>query len=187
LWQGSGQTVVFVTHDIEEAVKIGDRIAILNIGGLLEQYDTPSEILGHPATEFVASFVGGDRAIKQLKVTTIDQAQLDHPQTVTPEMSLDSVREILAATGALSVPVVDSSGALHGRVRAKDAEGDGVAADRLVRVDAWVDRRDTLEHALANTLLSDDGWIGVLDGDRYLGVLTPDGVYRSLRAEVDKA
>jgi osmoprotectant transport system ATP-binding protein len=186
LQEGIKKTVVFVTHDIEEAVKIGDRIAILNVGGVLEQYDTPSEILGHPATDFVASFVGGDRAIKQLKVTTIDQAQLDHPQTVTPEAALDTVRDILAATGALSVPVVDGAGVLHGRVRAKDAEGEGVAADRVVRVDAWVDRRDTLEHALANTLLSDDGWIGVLDGDRYLGVLTPDGVYRSLRAEVEK-
>jgi osmoprotectant transport system ATP-binding protein len=180
------KTIVFVTHDIEEAVKMGDRIAILNVGGVLEQYDTPSEILGHPATEFVASFVGGDRAIKQLKVTTIDPAQLDHPQTVTPETSLADVRELLSATGALSVPVVDASGALRGRVRAKNAEGEGTAADRLVRVDAWVDVRDTLEHALAHTLLSDDGWIGVLDGERYLGVLTPDGVYRSLRAVVDQ-
>ena len=84
------------------------------------------------------------------------------------------------------MPVVDAEGVLHGRVRVKDAEGDGVAADRLVRVDAWVDLRDTLEHALANTLLSDDGWIGVLDGEHYLGVLTPDGVYRSLRAVIDQ-
>ena len=180
------KTIVFVTHDIEEAVKMGDRIAILNIGGVLEQYDTPAEVLGHPATDFVATFVGGDRAIKQLKVTTIDASQLDHPHTVEPESPLGTVRELLASTGALSVPVVDSAGVLRGRVRAKDAEGEGTAADRLVRVDAWVDLRDTLEHALANTLLSDDGWIGVLDGERYLGVLTPDGVYRSLRAVIDK-
>jgi osmoprotectant transport system ATP-binding protein len=71
-------------------------------------------------------------------------------------------------------------------VRAKGAEGDGVAADRTVRVDAWVDVHGTLEQAFASTLLSDDGWIGVLDDDRYLGVLTPDGVYRSLRAVIDE-
>ncbi len=82
--------------------------------------------------------------------------------------------------------MVDADGALRGRVRAKDASGEGAAADSLVRVDAWVDVGDTLERALANTLLSDDGWIGVLDGEQYLGVLTPDGVYRSLRAEVDR-
>ena len=180
------KTIVFVTHDVEEAVKMGDRIAILNIGGVLEQYDTPAEVLGHPATDFVASFVGGDRAIKQLKVTTIDSRQLDHPQTVEPDTPLTHVRDLLADTGARSVPVVDAEGVLRGRVRVKDAEGDGIAADRLVRVDAWVDLRDTLEHALANTLLSDDGWIGVLDGEHYLGVLTPDGVYRSLRAVIDQ-
>jgi osmoprotectant transport system ATP-binding protein len=179
------KTVVFVTHDIEEAVKIGDRIAILNVGGVLEQYDTPSEVLGHPASDFVASFVGGDRAIKQLKVTTIDSMQLEHPRTVEPDAPLTTVRELLATTGALSIPVVAPDGTLRGRVRAKDAEGEGRAVDRVVRVDAWVDVTDTLEHALANTLLSDDGWIGVLDGERYLGVLTPDGVYRSLRAVVD--
>jgi osmoprotectant transport system ATP-binding protein len=181
------KTVVFVTHDIEEAVRIGDRIAILNVGGILEQYDTPGEVLGHPATEFVASFVGADRGIKHLKVTRIDPAQVEHPRTVAPTASLASVRELLASTGALSVPVVDRGGALHGRVRAKDADGEGTAADRVVRVDAWIDVDDTLEHALANTLLSDDGWIGVLDGERYLGVLTPDGVYRTLRAVVDKS
>jgi osmoprotectant transport system ATP-binding protein len=180
------KTVVFVTHDIEEAVKIGDRIAILNVGGVLEQFDTPSEVLGRPATDFVASFVGGDRAIKQLKVTTIDVSQLDRPQTVWPTVPLQVVRELLSTSGALSIPVVDDEGTLRGRVRAKDAAGDGVAADRLVRVDAWADVHDTLEDALASTLLSDDGWIGVLDGARYLGVLTPDGVYRSLRAAVDE-
>jgi osmoprotectant transport system ATP-binding protein len=182
-----GKTVVFVTHDIEEAVKLGNRIAILNVGGRLEQYDTPSEILGHPATPFVASFVGDDRAIKQLKVTTIDNAQLEHPPTVTPDAGLEVVRELLAQTAMLSIPVVDAGGALRGRVRAKEAEGDGTAADRVVRVDAWVDVRDTLEHALAHTLLSDDGWIGVLDGEQFRGVLTPDGVYRSLRAAVDES
>jgi osmoprotectant transport system ATP-binding protein len=187
LHQEVRKTVVFVTHDIEEAVRIGDRIAILNVGGILEQYDTPGEVLGHPATEFVASFVGADRGIKHLKVTRIDPAQVEHPRTVAPTASLASVRELLASTGALSVPVVDQGGALHGRVRAKDADGEGTAADRVVRVDAWIDVDDTLEHALANTLLSDDGWIGVLDGERYLGVLTPDGVYRTLRAVVDKS
>ena len=130
------KTIVFVTHDIEEAVKMGDRIAILDVGGMLEQYDTPAEILGHPATPFVAVFVGGDRAIKQLKVTTIDPNQLDHPVTVAPDTPLETVRQLLADTAALSLPVVESAGALHGRVRVKEAHGDGVAADRVVRVDA---------------------------------------------------
>lgn len=69
------KTVVFVTHDIDEAIKMGDRIAILREGGALAQYDTPAAILGSPADEFVAQFVGADRAIKRLALVTL--AELD--------------------------------------------------------------------------------------------------------------
>src|SRR5213082_2678163 len=63
------KTVVFVTHDIDEAVRLGDRIAILRHGGVLEQYGPPAEVLGRPASEFVAGFVGADRGLKRLSVT----------------------------------------------------------------------------------------------------------------------
>ncbi len=76
------KTVVFVTHDIEEAVKIGDRIAILADGGVLAQYDTPATVLGTPASDFVADFVGADRGLKRLKVTCIDLSQLEQPTVV---------------------------------------------------------------------------------------------------------
>jgi osmoprotectant transport system ATP-binding protein len=69
--------VVFVTHDIDEAVKMGDRIAILREGGHLEQYDTPARVLAEPATSFVADFLGPDRAQKRLSVVTIDAARLE--------------------------------------------------------------------------------------------------------------
>ena len=81
--QGEVQkTVVFVTHDIEEAVKMGDRIAILDVGGVLEQYATPAEILGRPASDMVRRFVGHDRALKRLRVTPIEPECLEHPPTV---------------------------------------------------------------------------------------------------------
>jgi osmoprotectant transport system ATP-binding protein len=70
------KTVVFVTHDIEEAVKLGDRIAILEQGGVLAQYDPPAEVLANPATPFVADFVGKDRGLKRLRVTTITEDDL---------------------------------------------------------------------------------------------------------------
>jgi osmoprotectant transport system ATP-binding protein len=72
-----GTTVVFVTHDVDEAVRLGDRIAVLRQGGHLEQYDDPATLLGAPATPFVADFVGADRAVKRLSVTRIDTADLE--------------------------------------------------------------------------------------------------------------
>ena len=72
-----GITVVLVTHDIDEAVRLGDRIAILRQGGHLEQYADPATLLGDPATPFVADFVGADRAVKRLSVTPIDVDDLE--------------------------------------------------------------------------------------------------------------
>src|SRR6202035_5858999 len=65
------KTVVFVTHDIDEAIKMGNRIAILREGGVLAQYDTPREILTLPADDFVARFVGADRGLKRLALSTL--------------------------------------------------------------------------------------------------------------------
>ncbi len=73
-----GKTVIFVTHDVDEAIRMGDRIAILREGGVLAQYDTPDAILAHPADEFVRQFVGDDRALRRLALKTLRDAAL-HP------------------------------------------------------------------------------------------------------------
>jgi osmoprotectant transport system ATP-binding protein len=70
------KTVVFVTHDIDEAIKMGDRIAILREGGKLAQYDTPEHILAAPADDFVARFVGADRGLKRLALRRLDEIEL---------------------------------------------------------------------------------------------------------------
>jgi osmoprotectant transport system ATP-binding protein len=89
------KTVVFVTHDIDEAIKMGDRIAILREGGVLAQYDTPREILTHPADGFVAQFVGADRGLKRLALTTLAELELLEPDGLAAEAP---------ANGALSLP-----------------------------------------------------------------------------------
>ncbi len=71
------KTIVFVTHDIDEAIKLGDKIAILKQGGILAQYDTPENILGRPDSEFVASFVGADRVLKRLSLVRVGDMQLE--------------------------------------------------------------------------------------------------------------
>jgi len=75
--QNIKKTIVFVTHDIDEAIKMGDKIAILKQGGFLAQYDTPENILANPDSEFVASFVGNDRILKRLSLTRVGEMQLE--------------------------------------------------------------------------------------------------------------
>ena len=71
------KTIVFVTHDIDEAIKMGDKIAILKEGGILAQYDTPENILSAPTSEFVSSFVGSDRVLKRLSLTRVGDVDLE--------------------------------------------------------------------------------------------------------------
>jgi osmoprotectant transport system ATP-binding protein len=76
-----GKTIIFVTHDIDEAIQMGDRIAILRQGGVLAQYDTPDAILAHPADDFVAQFIGEDRALRRLALRTVGEVPLQVPGT----------------------------------------------------------------------------------------------------------
>jgi len=76
-----GKTVVFVTHDIDEAVMVGDRICLFRMQGQVAQYDTPDAILTRPANDYVAEFLGRERLVRRMSVTPIDVATLEHPPT----------------------------------------------------------------------------------------------------------
>jgi osmoprotectant transport system ATP-binding protein len=178
------KTIVFVTHDIEEAVRLGDRIAILREGGTLEQYDTPAEVLGRPASPFVASFVGADRGLKRLSVTPIAVADLEKPPRVAPDDDLADARRTLEAAGSDWAVVVDTDERLLGYVGREDLAGSGTVAGRARRLPAWVPARSTLKHAFSEMLQHDAAWVAVLDGDRYVGVLTPESLHSALRHSV---
>jgi osmoprotectant transport system ATP-binding protein len=98
--------VVFVTHDIDEAVKMGDRIAMLREGGILQQYDTPARVLARPANDFVADFLGPDRGQKRLAVVRIDPAKL---QKVVSSDSLPAVPAEATLADVLSVMILHDS------------------------------------------------------------------------------
>ncbi len=179
------KTVVFVTHDIEEAVKLGDRIAILRQGGVLAQYDTPSEVLGNPASEFVADFVGADRALKRLKVTEIDPGDLEQPPVLDTSTSLAHARRRMDADALGFAVALGRGGRLQGYLARARADGDGSVEPRLQRLEAWVRIDSTLKDALSKMLLYDAGWVAVLDAeDRFLGVLTPDALHRATRRSI---
>jgi osmoprotectant transport system ATP-binding protein len=178
------KTIVFVTHDIEEAVRMGDRIAILREGGVLEQYDTPAEVLGRPASPFVASFVGSDRGLKRLSVTPISVADLEKPPAVAPDDDLAAARRALGAAEADWAVVVDTDERLLGYVGLSDLNGEGPVGARARRLPAWVPARTTLKAAFSEMLQHDAAWVAVLDGDRYIGVLTPESLHTALRHSV---
>src|SRR3712207_468158 len=109
------KTIVFVTHDIDEGIKMGDKIAILKEGGILAQYDTPENILVNPASEFVQSFVGGDRVLKRLSLTRVGDVDLepangngDALPRINAEWTLrDALSEIIGAGADRGLVVTD--------------------------------------------------------------------------------
>ena len=114
------KTIVFVTHDIDEALKIGDRIAILRDGALV-QYDTPQAILAQPANEFVESFVGADRALRRLALIRVDAAlepwaALGHDHRIVGEANLRNALAAMMAADVDSLAVVDANGKVQGIV-----------------------------------------------------------------------
>ena len=110
------KTVLFVTHDIDEAIKVGDRIAILRQGGRLAQYDTPEQILEHPVDDFVADFVGRDRALKALSLKTLGDLDLapatgvDGLPRLAADTSLRDALALLVAERRDAVLVTDAAG-----------------------------------------------------------------------------
>jgi osmoprotectant transport system ATP-binding protein len=109
------KTIVFVTHDIDEAIKMGDRIAVMKQGGHLAQFATPSELLAEPADSFVEDFVGADRALKRLSLKRVRDVELAPPGDGTgPTVGLDDrLRDALSAllaSGAAGARVADADG-----------------------------------------------------------------------------
>jgi osmoprotectant transport system ATP-binding protein len=121
-----GKTIVFVTHDVDEAVRLGDRIAVLALGGRLQQYDRPAAILAKPANDFVAEFIGSDRGIKLLGVTPIPASLRPAPAGTAGGPTVPgtaTLREALAAIlsgGTGSVGVRDADGSLRGALTVED-------------------------------------------------------------------
>jgi osmoprotectant transport system ATP-binding protein len=130
------KTVLFVTHDIDEAIRLGDRVAILRTGGVLAQYATPQQLLMRPADEFVADFVGADRALKRLALARVADVALEPPSgrldgevTVDPRASLREALSAMLGAGAEEAVVVDDAGQPAG-VLTIEAIGDLLAAER---------------------------------------------------------
>ena len=179
------KTIVFVTHDIEEAVRLGDRIAVMSTRGKVEQFASPADLLGRPANAFVADFVGADRGLKRLAVTGVDAADLEHPPVVHVEDGLADARSAMEEAGARWAVVLDDRESLHGWLSVERAAGAGTVGSAGRRMEAWVPADASLKSAFATMLQHEAGWVAVLDGDRFLGVLTPESLHAALRRSVE--
>lgn len=109
------KTIVFVTHDIDEAIKMGDRMAILNVGGVLEQYDSPMQILKNPANDFVSQFVGPERGLKRLALIAVSAVELEQRAststvTVAAGANLREALDVLVSAGSTEAWVLDGDG-----------------------------------------------------------------------------
>jgi osmoprotectant transport system ATP-binding protein len=168
-----GKTVLFVTHDIDEAIKMGDRIAIMREGGRVAQYATPAELLMDPADGFVEDFVGADRALKRLalmRVADIDlwEAPLAHVGQATAE-----VRQKLEKAEVPYPLLVDSERRPLGWLSERDLAGEHVPARPDSPLGPLLDRDDVMRDALADLLQGEAQYAAVADHEgRIAGVLS---------------
>lgn len=114
LQQRLKKTIVFVTHDIDEAIKLGDRIAIFQQGGKLAQYASPEEILAAPANDFVVDFLGGDRELKRLALVSVDKVILDKGCAATVDASSAETKKMALAKAQPQVVILSAEGSPQG-------------------------------------------------------------------------
>jgi osmoprotectant transport system ATP-binding protein len=177
------KTIVFVTHDIEEAATLGDRIAVLSKGGVLEQYDTPAEVLGRPAASFVADFVGADRGVRRLAVMHVEPEDLFQPPEVDPGVSMLDARAAVAGSDSRWAIVVDADRHLYGWIDLHPGPV-GPVTEHLVPFEVQLPLGTSLRAAFGEMLQHDVRWIPVVDGQRYLGVVTPNRLHAAMRRSV---
>jgi osmoprotectant transport system ATP-binding protein len=169
------KTILFVTHDIDEAIKMGDRIAIMKQHGRVEQYATPAEILMAPANDFVEDFVGADRALKRLSLMRVGDVNLWRAPNARPGQSTAEVRAELDHPD-VEVPyalLVDDGERPLGWLTERDLAGDTVPDKADAPLGPVLETRDVMRDALADLLQGESMYAAVVDGDRRItGILS---------------
>ncbi|MFC8868836.1 ABC transporter ATP-binding protein [Streptomyces sp. NPDC057148] len=174
-----GKTIVFVTHDIDEAIKLGTMVAVMRTGGRLAQFAPPAELLSNPADAFVEDFLGADRGIRRLSFFASEGLEL----TTDPVVRADATAEQLAAPDAPYLLVTDAEGRPLGWAEPRDLAAGGSAAERLLPYGRpFVPGADSLRAALDCAVLSPTGWAVAVDSDgRVTGVASQQTIGEAIR------
>jgi len=170
------KTIVLVTHDIDEALKLGDRVAILNVGGILEQFGSPEEILRAPQSEFVEEFLGGERGLKRLALMPASAAGVRRGPMIDRRATKEAALQAAAAEGTDWVGILDGDRLLGWLFTAAIAAAPTLAD--LAPKPFWVtlDCESSLREALDAVVTSHARVAVVLDRDRYVGMLDIDTI-----------
>jgi osmoprotectant transport system ATP-binding protein len=185
LQQLLGTTILFVTHDIDEAIKMGDRIAVFQPGGRLAQYDTPMAVLEQPADEYVARFVGADRGLKRLSLSRVRDVPIGHPATVRVGEAGDAAARAVEDGRGPYVLLLDDEDRPVGWLSRKELVQPGaLQAERAIPAEPLLDPDSTLRDALSAMLSSamQEGLV-VDQRGRLLGTLSIESVSSVLRQE----
>jgi len=183
LQQRLRKTIVFVTHDIDEAIKMGDRIAILKQGGHLAQFASPAELLMYPADKFVEDFVGADRALKRLALQRVRDIDLWKAATVRVGEPVPEARAKLDDADIDYLLVVDEDGRPRGWLSERGLSGERVTEEFRSKAQPVVEMDDVLRDALSDLLESETRYGAVVDdGGRVQGILSLEVISHVLQA-----
>jgi osmoprotectant transport system ATP-binding protein len=167
------KTILFVTHDIDEAIKMGDRVAVLRKGGVLAQYAPPAELLMNPANDFVEDFVGADRALKRLSLLRVRDVDLWKAPLAHVGEPTAAVRALIPAADLPHPLVVDEEGRPAGWMSARDLARETVSAEPDSSAEPLIEIDSVLRDALSDLLQSDTQYGPVVDErGRVSGVLS---------------
>jgi osmoprotectant transport system ATP-binding protein len=180
-----GKTIVFVTHDIDEAIRLGDRIAVMREGGRLEQYADPATLLSSPATDFVADFVGAERTLRRLSVLDVDVTRaVDWPVVDADRLAAEAmvVMDAAEAEWAVVRGLADDVPRWLARSAATAEGAARLTAEELSVPAALTRSGETVEHTLAAVLAKDGPGAIVVGGDGAVaGVLTTGALLAGAR------
>ncbi|GAA5041474.1 osmoprotectant transport system ATP-binding protein [Thermocatellispora tengchongensis] len=183
------KTIVFVTHDIDEAIKLGDRVAVLRVGGKLAQVADPATLLAAPADGFVREFLGRDRGIRRLSFVADTGLRLRSDLVVPVTSDLSRVAGVAADVESPWLAVVDEDNRPLGWVAPADLPRAGTLRDvRPLPYGTFVRGKDSLRTALDAALLSPSGCAIAVNGDgRVIGVATRESLDEALALAASEA
>ena len=179
------KTIVLVTHDLDEAIKVGDRIALLNVGGVLEQYATPDELLRAPANEFVERFVGEGRSMRRLGLATVADLPFEAGPVVEISADVDTGLEVIDELRSDWLGLVDDDTFLGWVPRDALVPGADLASLERFLPAAQVEPTSTLRSALEIIMTSRTSVAVINDDGRFRGTVTLERIRAGLAGDFD--